>query len=314
MKRTALTLGTIAVVSWLASWAGATMLGHALAPPEAPRSPLAAQATGSQPPPEVPAPRPKRPREFYLDPILERSIFDSSKVGETVEAVEEGAPVASDLDVVLLATVVADPPKYSSALIGHETTKRVRRKRGRRRRTVRVRSVEDAAGYGVGDTLLGEATIADIQDGRVTLRRDNGRVEYLALWTDDDEEDPESSGSSEEEDAAVEKVAKNHYTVASSLVEDLLDNPSALSSLGRAFPHKGPEGEIDGFRLSRIRKGSLGRQVGLRSGDVVHSINGHKLDSVAAAIGVLPDIKGTSSITVELTRRRKERTIQVDVR
>ena len=44
--------------------------------------------------------------------------------------------------------------------------------------------------------------------------------------------------------------------------------------LGRAVPHRGPDGELDGVRLSGIRREGPGDALGLKNGDVVHTLDG----------------------------------------
>ena len=51
-----------------------------------------------------------------------------------------------------------------------------------------------------GDGELDEAVIESIEQGRVTLRRDDGRLEYLALWTDEEEDEVEDDAGADEDD------------------------------------------------------------------------------------------------------------------
>ena len=105
----------------------------------------------------------KPDKRSYLDPILRRNIFDPD--ASPAEAAEDtpDSDRATDLDLVLLATIVAVPESYSSALIAEG-------KRG-----------GEAGGYGIGDTLLNEAEIIGIEQKRILLRRSNNEVEYLAI-------------------------------------------------------------------------------------------------------------------------------------
>ena len=111
---------------------------HADAPGEDPRGPI--------------------PLEAYLDPIVERDLFDSA----SRTRVPNDGPVGSGIsgEAVLLATVVADRKDQSSALIA---------------------TGETIGGYGQGDWLLQEARITRIDQGVVTLRSASGEVRRLVM-------------------------------------------------------------------------------------------------------------------------------------
>ncbi|MCA9568718.1 MAG: hypothetical protein KC656_12790, partial [Myxococcales bacterium] len=49
---------------------------------------------------------------------------------------------------------------------------------------------------------------------------------------------------------------------------DLLRDPTALATSGRALLHRGEDGACDGYRLSAVRGGSALEQLGLANGDV----------------------------------------------
>ena len=88
--------------------------------------------------------------------------------------VDDGSGRETNLDVILIATMVAVPAQFSSALISGK-------------------GKEDRAfGYGVGDELLG-AKILDIQQMAVKLEV-NGEVEWL--YPDDTavKEKPKAAG------------------------------------------------------------------------------------------------------------------------
>ena len=117
--------------------------------------------------------RVNRAKDFYSRPILARNLFDPDAIAvvETVDT-EDGRP--TDLEVRLLATVVAVPVDYSSALI-------VEDKRGAR-----------ARGYGVGYSLLGQGVVHAIEKKRVIIRRTNGDIEYLDMSDEKGKREPAS--------------------------------------------------------------------------------------------------------------------------
>ena len=102
---------------------------------------------------------PKRPKKAkpqrrkstskeLVNPIVQRSIFDSSKANIVKEeSSSDGESVATDLNLTLLATIVAFPEQYSVALIKEDNS-------------------GNSMSYGVGFEILGEATITKIEKER----------------------------------------------------------------------------------------------------------------------------------------------------
>ncbi len=236
-----------------------------------------------------------RNRHAYLAPILERNLFDPDAAGRQVVADGDvEADRRTDLDVRLLATMVAEPEEYSSALIAEG-------KKGGK-----------ARGYGIGDELLGEAVITRIEQRRVILRRHDGTVEYLAMSEED--RPRKRSSSSADEGEGVEKVGENRFVVDRSVVEDALSNIDKLAGQVRAVPHRVPGGGIDGFRLSAIRRGSLFDKLGVKNGDIVHSVNGMELTGPDAALKAYNSLMNETSFTFEVTRRGQRQTFEYEIR
>lgn len=237
-------------------------------------------------------------REDWVDPIVSRNIFDSSKVGQPTDAPGDisGEGRRTDLKVVLLATVVAIPETFSSALISAE-------EKGPR-----------ATGYGIGDDLMGEATIVKIEQKRVFIRRTDGAVEYIDMENKAGGEEPRGRREESSDDGAVAKSGDNKFTVDRSLLESALANPEALAGQVRVVPHKGADGEIDGYRLSGIRKGSVFEQLGIKNGDIVHTVNGKALTSTSSAMDAYSSLQNERSFSFEITRRSKRQTMDYEVR
>ena len=215
------------------------------------QAPAASSGGGTAPTPSLTRP-PGPSQRLLVDPIVKRSIFDSSKVGEeAVSAEATGDTTPTDLNLVLVSTLVVEPAEYSSAWIGKpgsrssSSSTRKRGKRGKRRAASgggKSSSVSDAYGYGIGDTIVGEdATIVAIEQGLVTLQRSNGQLETLSMQDEKAaSKKGEGSGSDEESDDGVEKVGQDHFTISRDVIDKLASDPSQLAKLGRAVPHKGP--------------------------------------------------------------------------
>jgi len=277
--------GVAIASSFLASWG----LARLVAPPgpvppiETAPAPAEPRDLASARPDTGPGPAEIPSKQEYLHRILERNIFDHAAAGEHRTASGSGGEEPSDLDLILIATVVAQPSRYSSALIALDT-----------------RDAE-ALGYGLGDRVLG-AEVVRIERERVYLRREDGSVEFIEIRDEVRGLGSTSPGQRTRPSEAVVQVDEREFLIDRGLVDKYLGDLSAIQRLGRARLHR-RGGEVDGYRLTRIRRNSIGYQLGLRSRDVVHAINGHSLTSMNEAMAAYQDLQHESSFTIELTRK-----------
>lgn len=70
---------------------------------------------------------------------------------------------------------------------------------------------------------------------------------------------------------------------------------------------------IVGFKLSQIDDGSIYAKAGLTNGDIITSINGSELSSVAGSIKLLQSLKGADHLEVDVRRDAATMKITVDV-
>lgn len=72
-------------------------------------------------------------------------------------------------------------------------------------------------------------------------------------------------------------------------------------------------GGIIGFKMSQIDDGSIYSKAGVTNGDVITSINGTELNSVAGSIALLRSLKGADHLEVEIRRDGVPQKISIDV-
>lgn len=234
-------------------------------------------------------------RDQYVEAILARNIFDADAIGKG--ATGTASTALTTLSVRLVATMVATPEEFSSALIADE---------GRE---------NSAKGYGIGDHIL-DAEVIAIEPRKVTLRRADGNLEYLTM----DDKVPVPAGGApvaagtEGGVEGISQLGENHYAVDRSVVDKYLGDLGSLSSMARAIPHKGPDGEVDGYRLSGIRRNSPLSQLGIKNGDVILSVNGTSLGNMSDAMGALQQLQGSSHFSFDVTRRGQQQQMEYDIR
>lgn len=230
-------------------------------------------------------------RRVYNDAIVRRNIFDSAATpSETVA--NAGSQDCKESGSRLLATVVADLPEYSSALIGGSG------KSGR------------ALGYKVGDSVGSEGRIVAIEQKKVCL--DAGGCICMGENARLAESGPTAEVGAEDS-GGVTKLSDTKFLVDRSFLEKQLGNVETLASQIRASP-KTEDGQIVGFRLSAIRKGSVFDKLGIKNGDVVHNVNGQALTSMETAMGVYGSLQNERGFNFEVTRRNQKMTIEYEVR
>lgn len=276
-------------------------LARFLALPEGAEAPAVADASQ----PERPDPRAERrtaagperslSKRQYIDGILGRNIFDPDAIGQDSQSAGGNSEESlTDLNVTLVGTVVASPDRYSSALIADE----------------------DGAtkGYGIGDKLM-DATVLQIETTKVTLERGNGDKEVLTM--DDDGAKPRRRTASRDDgddEEGIDQVGDNSYVVDRELVDRYMGNLDMLARMGRAIPHRGTDGQIDGYRLSGIRRNTMGEKIGIKNGDIVHSVNGHPLTSMQGAMAAYQALQSESDFEFEVTRRGQRMNLEYEIR
>lgn len=224
------------------------------------------------------------------------------------EAVEDGPPppggddtlelefpdaVRTQLPLALVATMEAEAPGISLATISQH---------------------EGGTGvYAEGEQVLDNVTLLAVDLGIVYLQTAT-RVEYLQLSSDEPppkptkleskKDDKDTKKSKYELDGAADaiKCQGMSCTVERQFVQQLLANPAMLATQGNARPYE-KEG-VSGFRLSRVRSGTLPRMLGLRTGDLITAINGQPLNSLDGAMKLYAKLRNASHLTVDMIRNK----------
>ena len=81
----------------------------------------------------------------------------------------------------------------------------------------------------------------------------------------------------------------------------LINNPQSVMGLVRAEPYQ-KDGQLKGYRIRPGKDRYLLRRFGLRSGDIVTSVNGVTMDNPIKALEVLRDLSAATQLTVEVER------------
>ncbi|MEC7985435.1 MAG: type II secretion system protein GspC [Myxococcota bacterium] len=240
----------------------------------------------------------KPQKSKYVNAIKNRNIFDSTQVNKVAAETppEEGDATISDIDVQLIGTIVLKPAEQSLAWI-------------------RINSTNKTTAYGVGDALL-DATIERIESENVWLRRNN-TSELLTMYGDKkgsgSKSTPSKRKDKKDDDSGISKNGKDRYVVDQAVFDELLSNPEKLYTQIRATEHK-TDGEVDGYRVSGIRRKSIFYKLGVKNGDIIHGVNGMPLTNLNNAMEAYQSLQSSRDFSFDITRRKKKRKMEYEVR
>ena len=225
---------------------------------------------------------------------------------EEVEGPVSDELVPSELPYTLAATMEADDPRYSIAVLVESETRATRP-------------------LSPGDEVQDNVILERVERARVILR--NGRqLEYIdangtpppkrSVRKKDEKEEPKRRvrrRSSREIEGAEEAIncKGDTCTVDKAFRDKIISNPALLAKQARVVPAV-RDGETRGFKFYGIRNGSLPKLFGLNNGDLITSINGAELRSYDEVLGLYNKLRRANHITVGVERNGKQITKEVN--
>jgi general secretion pathway protein C len=140
---------------------------------------------------------------------------------------------------------------------------------------------------------------------------------YLIISTKGDDT-IKSTKSSSSSVSTVNKVegdvvdAGDHKIIDKSLVDHYAKNMDDIyKNIGISEVKKG--NDLQGFRISFVRKGTPFAKLGVKRGDVIKAINGQKIDSYNAAFDVYKNISNIDNLTLVIERGKEEMELEYEV-
>jgi len=101
----------------------------------------------------------------------------------------------------------------------------------------------------------------------------------------------------------ITRTGAGRYDVERDLVDYYTRHPGEAETLAATAWHR-KDGQIDGFRVKKMRCGSPLYQLGFRNGDVVHSVNGKSVTSTTQALRAFRKVRKDDRLTVRVTSWR----------
>lgn len=178
--------------------------------------------------------------------------------------------------------------------------------------------------FGRGDLVRNGVVVEGVEQGLVHLRN-NAALEYIEIG-DDVPPPPVASAPQDagkeppkKNDRAIEGAEEaincpneNTCTVDRAFVEKLMANPALLAKQARIVP-KQKDGEVLGYKLYGIRRGSLPKLLGLKNGDMITGVNGEELKSMDKAMALYSKLRRASNLSVSVERKGQTITKEIQI-
>ncbi len=257
----------------------------------------------------------KKGRDYYRI-ISHRDLFrvsleEEEKTVSMEEEMEKVAPL-TDLKLKLLGTMIGKGVE-PYAIIKDLKTQR-----------------QDL--YRVGDKV-GPAELIKIYRHKVILRREGAEEMLIAFENFEITQDKESADYTEKPTISKsypniikqtpreryseigKKIAPNHWVLKRNEVEGVIENATQLLTQVRIIPHfkAGDINQPDGFQVANIIPRSLFDKMGLRSGDIIKSVNGEAITNPEKAFEAYQRLKNESRINVIVNRNNQELNLTYDI-
>jgi type II secretion system protein C len=173
--------------------------------------------------------------------------------------------------------------------------------------------------YRIHDPIRESIELVSIGPGYVVIQNE-GRLERVAFGADTapaprpkkSTGKPPEPTSADRYEGRVQCSDEHTCQVDRALVDELFANPMVLAKELRASPHT-VDGELAGFRLHGIRRGSLPKKLGLENGDAIVELGGQRLSSADELLTMAMKLRRASRVSATVLRKGKriEKTLEV---
>lgn len=149
--------------------------------------------------------------------------------------------------------------------------------------------------------------ITGIESSKIYLKKNNET--YTLELYDKKNNSPSSNTVSNNESS--ESVLKKNISRAEMQQKVMNNIDNAMQGI-QAGPHR-VNGQIEGFKLIRIRPYNILYGYGIRSGDIIKRINGKKIDSTEKLFNMWQGIKDESKMIIDVERSGRIVTFELNI-
>ena len=212
--------------------------------------------------------------------ILESTLF---KLAEISDEEGEDAPDSPALvsDLSLLGTITG-PSSIARALIS---------KRGEK----------NSEFFRIGQNVYGY-TLTWIETTKVYLKKNEQKM-ILDMYP------PKNTLKAASSDRSSSSSSRTTTLSRSELKQNLKGSMDTMLKGLVVSPYR-KDGQITGYRLKRVSSQNMLYKYGMRSGDILHKINGHQITSTQKLMELWQSIPEESKVLIEINRRGKNETLE----
>lgn len=232
------------------------------------------------------------------DVILQRSLFNSAGVDPAAgfSKNESSGPEIGAEDFQLLG-VIAGIPELSYAVIN-------------------TRHNGETGVFRVGEKVAEVAEVLDIRSREVELMHNGARKvislpdlgEGLDLGGD-----RWNRGDGDAVADGIKKLGDGDFVISSDVIEAAFTDMASMLRGARIMPNI-KNGNIDGFKVYRIKADSLYKKIGLENGDILHRINSVEIKGPEDGLKLFQELRTAKNISIDLTRKGSRQSLNYTVK
>jgi len=215
--------------------------------------------------------------------LIESGFFRTTTSNSNDDSLDESSAIS---DFKLIGTVTG-PPNIARALI---------LKKGERQPEI-FRLWKDLYGF----------TLTGIDTSKIYLKK-NSETYTLNLY---DKKNISATDKSPVNDNTGGSVVKKSISRAEMQQKVMNNIDNAMQGI-QAGPHR-VNGQIEGFKIIRIRPYNILYEYGIRSGDIIKRINGKKVDSTEKLFNMWQGMKNESKMTIDVERNTQILTFELNI-
>ena len=197
----------------------------------------------------------------------------------------------SDGGMKLIGTIVLSDPQYSVA-------------------TLTAGGGESIA-VQKGDEVPGEGTVFEVRQSRVCIVTSSDQLVYIELPEEQIKfgqplasERPRST-QTRSKTPGIEQASETEFNISRNTLLEKLSDPNLLFQ-AHAVPHRGANGEIEGFKVLSMQPGSVYESLGVKVGDLIKNVDGEPMNSIAKAQEFYMSARTASELTLSVEREGRK--------
>ena len=150
--------------------------------------------------------------------------------------------------------------------------------------------------------------LIEVYDERAVLEKDGNKYDIVLAEDNGKQDKPGKSTSAksiEEPETKSEYVPGEPIQITRTEIDSYIKEPNKIWKNIRIQELR-KDGQLDGFRVNYVKKGSFFQKAGIKSGDVIKSIEGKEIQSLADVMKYYADIKTLEGLSIGVKRGEEE--------